>query len=396
MQTVTATNTCSAPLTVTSVGLGNGNTTEFSITAGNTAAHVLAPNASENFSVAYAPIDGSVDNQSLNFTLGDGTVREVTMQGIGVTTPTQTDEFAEPDQAKIDLLLIVDNSGSMTDKQDKLAANFPILLQQAVTANIDFHIAVTTTGILPATGGWVQCPGGLSGGDDGHFFPEDNSFPRILTPSTPNLATAFANDVHVGTCHWLEQGLESAMDGLSQPLISEVDNPNTPLPNDGNAGFLRDDARLSMMVVGDADDQSPQPLAYYETFFKSLKGNQPGMFVFSGIVTPDNKAVTCPNGESSGDRYMQLAHDTGGDIENICDTDWGNPVANIALAAFGPTLHFPLSVKPADPSQITVTVNGQPTTSGWTYDPVSNAVNFAGASAPPAGSSVTITYQIGC
>jgi hypothetical protein len=175
-----------------------------------------------------------------------------------------------------------------------------------------------------------------------------------------------------------------------------VDDANTPQPNDGNAGFLRADARLSIIVVSDADDQSPDTLDNYETFFKSLKGNQPGQFVFSGIVTPDNKSQTCPNGESSGDRYMQLAHDTGGVSENICTSDWGATVAQLALAAFGPTTHFPLSVKPADASQIAVVVNGQPVSTGWSYDPATNSVVFDQAAAPPSGSSIDITYPVGC
>ena len=395
-QIITATNNCTAPVNITSVTLGSGDTTEFSITAGDTSAHTLAPGGSETFTVAYEPTDDSLDLQSFIVNTDDGVAHTVGMQGVGVMTPTNTDTFSESSQAKADVLFIVDNSGSMTDKQDKLAANFQQFLTSALANNVDFRIVVTTTGILPATGGWVQCPGGLQGGDDGHWFPEDNSSPRILTPQTPNLSQAFATNVHVGTCHWLEQGLESAKDGLSQPLISEVDDPNTPLPNDGNAGFLRSDARLSMVVVGDADDQSPDTLQNYEQFFKDLKGDVPGQFVFSGIVTPDNKATTCPTGESSGDRYMQLARDTSGDIENVCDSDWGTPLANIATASLGPIQSFPLSGHPSDATQITVTVNGQAVTTGWSYDPTSNTVVFTQGSAPPVGSSVQITYPVGC
>jgi len=106
--------------------------------------------------------------------------------------------------------------------------------------------------------------------------------------------------------------------------------------------------------------------------------------------------VTCPTGESSGDRYMQLARDTGGDIENVCDSDWGTPLANIATASLGPIQSFPLSGHPSDATQITVTVNGQAVTTGWSYDPTSNTVVFTQGSAPPVGSSVQITYPVGC
>ena len=149
-------------------------------------------------------------------------------------------------------------------------------------------------------------------------------------------------------------------------------------------------------VVSDADDQSPDSVANYESFFRTLKGDQAGQFVFSGIVTPDNKDQTCPNGESSGDRYMQMAGDTGGSVENICTGDWGTALARISSAVFGPTTRFPLSVHPSDPTQLTVTVNGQTVTTGWHYDAASNAVVFDASAAPAAGSTVTVTYPVGC
>jgi len=395
-KTITATNTCSAPVDIASVALGQGDTNEFTLAAGNTSAHSLAGGASETVAVQYQPTDDSLDLQSVVWTLADGGVHLVGLQGVGVMDPTETDHFTQKDRAKVDQLFVVDNSGSMSDKQDALAANFHTFLQQAVGENIDFHIAVTTTGLTEASGGWVQCPGGAEGGEAGRFFPVDNSSPRILTPATPNLEQAFSTAVHVGTCHWLEEGLEAARLALSQPLSGEVDDPDTQQPNDGNAGFLRSDARLSVIVVSDADDQSPDTVENYESFFRSLKGNQPGQFVFSGILTPDNKSVTCPNGESSGDRYMQLANATGGVTENVCTSDWGATVAQLALAAFGPTTHFPLSVKPADTTQIQVEVNGQVVTSGWSYDAATNSVVFDQASAPPSGSSIDITYPVGC
>lgn len=395
-QTITAHNSCNADISISSVALGSGRSTEFSITAGNTAAHTLAAGQSESVSVTYQPTDDSLDLQGLVWTLADGGTQLVSMQGVGVMSPTQTDHYVQKNRNKVDQLFVIDNSGSMADKQDALAQNFQAFLQQAVAQQVDFHIAVTTTGLDPSTGGWTQCPGGANGGEDGRFFPADNSSPRILTPQTPDLSGAFSYDVHVGTCHWLEQGLEGARLALSQPLVGEVDDPNTPLANDGNAGFLRADARLSIIVVSDADDQSPDTVANYEAFFKSLKGNDPGQFVFSGIVTPDNKATTCPNGESSGDRYMQLAAATGGTIENICTSDWGTTLAKLSMSAFGPTTHFPLSVKPSDPGQITVVVNGQQVTAGWSYDAATNTVIFDDADAPPAGSTIDITYPVGC
>lgn len=392
---IQAQNVCAAPLTIAQVALGAGDTQAFHVVSGNTAAHSLAPGAVESFTVSYLPTDDSLVNQSLNFTLADGTVVLASLQGVGVTGSRQTDRFTQADKPKVDQLFVIDNSGSMTDKQGQLAASAHSFLAQALADHLDFHIAVTTTGLIPASGGWTMCPGGAQGGENGRFFPVDGSSPRILDPGTPNLESAFATNMQVGTCHWLEQGLGGAKAALSQPLVDEVDDPTTPQPNDGNAGFLRPDARLSIVVVSDSDDQSPGEVADYLNFFRGLKGGREDQFIFSTITTPDDKA-NCVSGESPGDRYMALAQLTGGAAENVCSGDWGGTMARIAASAFGPLARFKLSARPLTPFQIEVRVNGHVVTTGYRYDGADNAIVFDAASVPAAGSTVELDYPVGC
>src|SRR5881397_3701813 len=61
---------------------------------------------------------------------------------------------------KVDLLIVIDNSGSMAEEQRALAANLDALWNRIAIAKADYHIAVTTTGMDPYTAGWSQCPGG--------------------------------------------------------------------------------------------------------------------------------------------------------------------------------------------------------------------------------------------
>src|SRR5205823_11773547 len=120
------------------------------------------------------------------------------------------------------------------------------------------------------------------------------------------------------------------------------------------------DAKLAIIIVSDADDSSPQPVSFYSTFFKALKNQDPSMFVFSGIVAPANLSA-CPNAESSGLRYMQLAAGAGGATENICTSNWAQALSNLSANAFGPRRQFELSQKPMAPAtaaEITVSVNG--------------------------------------
>ncbi|HYX91191.1 MAG TPA: hypothetical protein VE782_06500, partial [Myxococcaceae bacterium] len=189
--------------------------------------------------------------------------------------------------------------------------------------------------------------------------------------------------------------LEAAYRALSPPLVNSSDDPRTPLANDGNAGFLRPDAKLAIIFVSDEEDSSPRPVSFYETFFKGLKGSDLTLLSISAIVGPAVLS-TCPTASSSGTRYLSLAHATGGVVESICTPDWARSLQNLSSSAFGPRRRFRLSETPADAGQIAVTVNGVAVSGTWTYDAVSRSVVFDESAAPPAGALIQITYPLGC
>src|SRR5207253_8665546 len=108
----------------------------------------------------------------------------------GVVPAATVNDAWDQSTPKVDMLIVIDNSGSMDEEQKALAANLDRLWSRIALANADFHIAVTSTGMAPYTAGWTQCPGGAQGGEGGRFFPVDGSRPRILTPTTPNVKQA--------------------------------------------------------------------------------------------------------------------------------------------------------------------------------------------------------------
>jgi hypothetical protein len=88
-----------------------------------------------------------------------------------------------------------------------------------------------------------------------------------------------------------------------------------------------------------------------------------------------------------------MAAATGGQSLDICATDFSPLFQAVADKSFGPQSLFHLSAKP-DPASLTVTIDGTPVTSGWTYDAAGNAVVFA---APPgAGAQISIHYRLTC
>src|SRR5262249_20133035 len=66
-----------------------------------------------------------------------------------VNVPHQCDVYKQLSVRKVDILWVIDSSGSMAPKQLRLAQNFTKFVQQLVAANppIDFHIAVATTDV---------------------------------------------------------------------------------------------------------------------------------------------------------------------------------------------------------------------------------------------------------
>ncbi|RKH48996.1 choice-of-anchor D domain-containing protein [Corallococcus llansteffanensis] len=385
-------NDCPGPVTVAGMKLVQPGA-EFAVSGALPA--TLPAGARVKLTAKYTPAEEGDDTATVRFMLADGAVYNAGLVGRGLSRTEQTDRFFQEEEAKVDVLFVVDNSGSMMEEQQSLGSNFAAFLSAATASHVDYRIGVTTTGLDPSPGGWSECPGGALGGENGRLFPADGSSPRIITPQTPNAANVFATNTHVGVCHWNEQGLDAAWRALSDPLLYNLDDPRTPQPADGNGGFLREDAKLAIIALSDEEDFSSQPVSFYETYFLALKGNDRGKVSFNAVVGPLD-LNTCPTSSSSGSRYMELARKLGGVVDSICTPNWAASLEKLSESAFGPNRSFPLSERPLDPGAITVRVDGVPVTEGWSYEAPGNVVVFDRLRAPGPGALVEITYPLGC
>lgn len=383
-------NACAAPIDVGSAWIGAGTSSEFSLVSPPSMPMTLAPGAGFNLTVGY-----TAQQQGQNFSplyVAESDVVDapllVPLLGEGLPDGNTTDHFVQADGTKADVLFVVDNSNSMAEEQPRLQAAIPAFVQAARSKGMDLHVAVTTTGIDPVT--VPGCGGGAQGGEAGRLYPVDHSAPRIidLTQQTPEQLVQ--NNVNVGQCHHLEQGLEALRRALSDPLVDNADDPVTPAPQDGNLGFLRDDAQLSVVVVSDEDDHSGDEVNDYATFLRGVHGlTQPQRVGFFAIAP----ISACPTSSgSSAPRYTAMAQATGGQVWDACDTDYGPALSAIAERSFGAQSRFPLT-QLADPSTLAVIVDGQAATN-WTYDPSTNAVVFGQAPAP--GAHVDVSYKQLC
>jgi hypothetical protein len=186
-------------------------------------------------------------------------------------------------------------------------------------------------------------------------------------------------------------GFDPALLALTPPLVTNQ-----------NGGFLRYDANLAIVVVSDAEDQSPNTYAYYLNRFRNIKGYQrQNMFTFSDIG-PYLPAppMGCQYDQSSNPvTYSQMVTDTNGVKAEICTTNWAANLQNLGKTAFGYRTTFYLSAEPdlTGGKVIDVKIDGNVSPStAWTYDPTTLSINFDPAHTPGPGQTLTITYFRAC
>jgi len=386
-------NHCAQPVTVTDVHLTQG---PFSIVGMPPLPFTVQQNQHVPVTMAY---DTSTLGDDVASLLVTASTRPDPYQ-VGVTGGVlQADQVTDQwDQStpKVDMLIVIDNSGSMAEEQRALAANLDHLWNRIALANADFHIAITTTGMEPYTAGFTQCPGGAQGGEGGRFFPVDGSRPRLLTPATPDVRGALFANTAVGTCHWDERFLEPAVAALTPPLSTATKAPGTPWSADGNAGFLRDDARLALLAVSDADDANdevhPRPVSEYVAQIAAVKHGALDLVSFAGIVP----LHFCSTVEGVATRFQEISSQLHGNLYDICDlSNFGALLDNALSGLLLPLTSFPLSATPRDPQAIVVTVNGAVVTT-WTYEAATNRIVFPASNVPPAGAHITAAYKAAC
>lgn len=396
---VTAYNVGNAPLDLTDIKLENCSP-EFRIKESPGLPSTLDVNASEMVKVVYVPQDRNADECGLGFYVADEQTPTIVvpLRGEGTFETDHTDTYVQTTGQDVDVLFVVDDSGSMSDEQSNLANNFQSFISGAATWNNDYHIAVVSTDMEGRSGNF--------------FFKQGNQ--RVVTSANVN---QFKDNVKVGD--WgsgFEKGLAAAQAALSLPNIadsgvactqsSQCTQPETCV--DGycggpNRGFLREDAALEIVFVSDEEDQSPGTVAFYVNFLKQIKGfyNTNMMHAHAIVGDTPNGCSSSHGGASPGFRYLDVAQQTGGAQASICDPSFATALSSIGDIAFGLRTQFFLSRIP-DPSTITVTVAGAGCTSAsqanWFYDQGGNSVVFkeSGACMPQAGQQVQIHYETIC
>lgn len=418
-QTIRVYNTGNADIDVTGLATEDCSS-EFAIAGVPAMPVTLRRGESFAFQVRYRPDAEGADLCSIVVTsAAAGSERTVVpLQGEGVTYSRTVDRFEQSTGRDVDVLFVIDNSGSMSEEQSNMSRNFSSFIAEALTWGINFQLGIVTTqteDTLPNPGGTPNPaePGMLLGAT------------RIITPATPSFQSVFTSQVRVGasdsTASSSERGLEAARLALTDPHITDLGiacatDADCTAPyrciqaaNFGaracggvNRTFLREDASLEIVFVSDEEDSSRAEVSFYVDFFKSIKGyRNTSMFHASSIVGPRGGCDGSGGSADAGNRYLDVSAQTGGIVGSICDTNFSTTLGAIGRRAFGVRVQFFLS-RVADASTVQVFdvpcggTARTPRTTGWTFDAESNAVVFVEASAPSPGNCFEVEYEAAC
>ncbi len=308
----------------------------------------------------------------------------VPLHGEGTLLSHQIDEFDQITHPMVDVLWDVDCSGSMGDEQDRLADNFEVFIDEAISWNADLHLAVIAADIV-----------------DSQYCGRFQGSPSVLANRGPGALTdaqikdKFVDRIHLGTsCDGgQEAALEAAHLALSEPLISNE-----------NAGFLREDAKLSIVFVSDEADQSVADVPFFIDFFRSLKGmRNVNMIEIYAIVGDKNSGCQLGSGDNAstadpGPRYIEVADACNVNEDehfmSICEASYQPVYDTMAENLFALKIQFFLS-RLADPDTLVVTVDGTVRTD-YEYDENSNSIIFDESSPPDPGSHIVAEYDTVC
>lgn len=228
-----------------------------------------------------------------------------------------------PSDNQVDVLLVIDDSGSMYKDTSRLAPKLAGFVDQLDGSNIDWQMCITTTDTEYFQGRPIQWGTGFGSG----FTPINH----ILRRSTGNL-----NAIFIDTMRWIGAGFSSDEQGIKAMNLAIKDNSRSKC--------FRDKAALQVIVISDEDERSvggnysisPNdykplgPLNTPESFINTVREEfSPGKKVIvNSIVVKDAtcKAQQEAQGERSfyGNSYINLSHRTNGNTESICAPDYSN------------------------------------------------------------------------
>ncbi len=274
----------------------------------------------------------------------------------GVARHVEVQSWTQPSrEGGVDIVWVIDDSSSMFEEQEQLAAHADSFISFLTHVPVDFRLVVVTTD------------------------PERTGTLTVLTGDTPNLADVFAETVLASTF--------GSRDERTFEMAIWAASPSQ------NPDFAREGADLEVVLFTDEDensDMSPQD------FLEALRSERTGEVVVNAIVgdLPEGCASLVAAADP-GPKLVEAQELSGGAKESICSSDYGALLERVALQVLGLDNTFALNRLPELESleaRVDEVLIHRRDRHGWRYEAAENTVVVDGYAVPPPGGTLVVRY----
>lgn len=274
-------------------------------------------------------------------------------------------------ETKVDILWVIDNSGSMGSYQQALVQNADLFINDFVSkGGLEWKMGIISSALSeqPYIG----------------FTPADQ-----LNYQTPNGVQKFKDAVRrLGT-------FGDAIEQFFTPIRKHLDN----FPD-----FVRKPASLTVIFLTDAPDQSRLPAKTLINYLAGIKGDIKKVISYGVFAANDlGCQFTDEFWNYAGSGYEEIINATHGKFYKLCDTDFGKNLADLGKDLVS-RIKRPFIQLPDRPVVSTLRViyqgkdlQGGPVDQGglWIYDFDLNRVVFHTLDfAPGDNEEVSVQYQL--
>lgn len=306
------------------------------------------------------------------------------------------DTFTQVELPRADILLVIDNTGTMADEgcllsvtyQDWVVELEDLAGQGDNAPTLSWQVAVLTTDMMtppPAPEDGATVPGGTQGVFRGYT--------PIVSASTPNWPVSLLTNLGVGSGgEAANEGLESMRSALRSPLIDGA-----------NLGFLRPGSHLYVIFISDGDDDSRDyqdqqtGVDQYRAFLEDLRPE--GQLHVASFVTTsweedgNTPSLTCgpAGGSLVGSRYMELVSSLGGSSYHL-QSEIGELLGVVRTEDLR-TRRFPLTRPPLEGPVVVWVEDQRQDSAGWILEN-QELVFVSDASLPPYGATIRVEYLV--
>jgi hypothetical protein len=280
----------------------------------------------------------------------------------GTSGNANVDNFTQLSQSGVlDVLIVIDTSGSMNQEQNNLSTKLEPLLSYVQEA--DWRVGVVTT-------------------DYNQGCMRD-----IINKSDADKEQKFANAIQAGTNgSGNEQGIRMAVEGLKGECLSQP--------------WLRENSTIAVLIVSDEDNCSNgtgcgsaawSTSDYLYNHLDSIRTPGNDARVYGLFWHPTVSSASCNTAAYRANIYADIVSSTNGTWGTICDANYTQTLEAISQN-IGTILknQFALSQTP-EPNSVSVTIDGMNQANGWSI--AGNVITFT--SAPTEGAIIAVSYQYG-